>query len=154
MARLPIAFSPKELPGPPTQPHPAPSPLQQYIGHTVSTTDYDAVCVPLTNRRWMERWERLCLRPIDDEDPYVNGGDHDDDGMDQRNGHAAETDREADIWRREPSLNRDECNITRLEEGQAVIALASDWLELDSFDEGIRFDSELVSVVVSCGLVF
>jgi hypothetical protein len=35
-----------------------------------------------------------------------------------------------------------------------VIALASDWLELDSFDEGIRFDSELVSVVVSCGLVF
>lgn len=57
------------------------------------------------------------------------------------------TDREADLWRRDPSLNRDECNITRFEDGADIIALASEWLELDSFDEGIRFDSELVSRV-------
>ena len=31
------------------------------------------------------------------------------------------------------------------EEADTAIALASDWLELDSPDEGIRFDSELVS---------
>lgn len=54
-------------------------------------------------------------------------------------------DREADLWRREPRLNREELNVTRLEETQSMVATASEWLELDSPDEGIRFDSELVS---------
>jgi protein arginine N-methyltransferase 5 len=56
-------------------------------------------------------------------------------------------DREADLWRREGGLNRDELNVTRLEETQTLVATAADWLELDSPDEGIRFDSELVSVI-------
>lgn len=32
-----------------------------------------------------------------------------------------------------------------IEETERLVVLASDWLELDSPDEGIRFDSELVS---------
>ena len=54
-------------------------------------------------------------------------------------------DREADTWRREGGLRRDEVVVSRLEETQHLVALASDWLEMDSPDEGIRFDSELVS---------
>ncbi|EKD02830.1 hypothetical protein A1Q2_02866 [Trichosporon asahii var. asahii CBS 8904] len=140
MARLPIAVVPKEVPGLPTQPHPSPSPLQQLIAHTVAATDYDAVCVPLTNGLWQDRWERLCLRPADDDDSL---------SLDSASSpwpQRLDTDREADEWRKEPSLNRDECNITRLEESQGVIALASEWLEIDSPDEGIRFDSELSSI--------
>lgn len=37
--------------------------------------------------------------------------------------------------------------MSRLEESQGVIPLASEWLELDSPDEGIRFDSELVGLL-------
>jgi protein arginine N-methyltransferase 5 len=59
-------------------------------------------------------------------------------------------DREADIWRKEGGLLREECNITRLEDGQRVVAVAADWLELDSPDEGIRFDSELVRPYMTC----
>lgn len=142
MARLPIAVVPKEVPGLPTQPHPSPSPLQQLIAHTVAATDYDAVCVPLTNGLWQDRWERLCLRPADDDDSL---------SLDSASSpwpQRLDTDREADEWRKEPSLNRDECNITRLEESQGAIALASEWLEIDSPDEGIRFDSELVRFAV------
>lgn len=157
MARLRIAVCPTEVPPLPTQPHPTPSPLQQTIAHTVGATDYDAVCVPLTNGRWQDRWERLCLRPADDDGGSELGSDRGRDvdrDRDQRDGERdgdgdwprrLDTDREADEWRREPALRRDECNVTRLEESQGVIALASEWLEIDSPDEGIRFDSELVS---------
>jgi protein arginine N-methyltransferase 5 len=55
-------------------------------------------------------------------------------------------DREADLWRKDGGLLREECNITRLEDGQRVVAVAAEWLELDSPDEGIRFDAELVSL--------
>lgn len=148
MARLPIAICPKDIPPLPTLPHPSPSPLQQLIGQTVAKTDYDAICVPLTNARWQDRWERLCLRPVGAEDED-DGPDQDGvDGQGSLRDRTGDVDREADLFRREPSLLRDECNITRLEESQNVIALASDWLELDSPDEGIRFDSELVGLVV------
>jgi protein arginine N-methyltransferase 5 len=97
----------------------------------------------------MDRWERLCLRPLDEEEQgYVNGALDSTEGLaalQEERERTAETDREADLWRKDPKLNRDECNVTRFEEGSEVVALASDWLELDSFDEGIRFDSELVS---------
>ena len=130
-----IALSlPAPLPSLPVTPHPSASPLQKAIEHTTSTTDYDAVCVPLTNSKWQERWERLCLRPIDEEDSTP-----------QEAAEREKVDREADVWRREGGLNRDELVVSRLEETGALIAMASDWLELDSPDEGIRFDSEIVS---------
>ena len=54
-------------------------------------------------------------------------------------------DREADIWRKEGGLRREEVNVSRLEETPNLVGIAAEWLELDSPDEGIRFDSELVS---------
>ncbi len=54
-------------------------------------------------------------------------------------------DREADLWRKEGGLRREEVNVSRLEETQHLVGIAAEWLELDSPDEGIRFDSELVS---------
>ena len=35
--------------------------------------------------------------------------------------------------------------MSRLEETPNLVGIAAEWLELDSSDEGIRFDSELVS---------
>jgi protein arginine N-methyltransferase 5 len=58
-------------------------------------------------------------------------------------------DREADLWRKDGGLRREECNITRLDDVGRVVAVAAEWLELDSPDEGIRFDAELVSLVKS-----
>lgn len=139
MPRLPVAIALQPpYPPLPTTPHPSNSPLETAVTSTLSTTDYDTVCIPLTNQHWQERWERLCLRPVEEElDP---------------NSQAALTrdlareivDREADIWRKEGGLRRGELNVSRLEETQGLIAVASEWLELDSSDEGIRFDSELV----------
>lgn len=125
---------PQPLPPLPTTPALAPSPLQQLINTTTENTDYDAVCVPLTNSNWHERWERLCLRPIDDDDTTP-----------EEAGAREKVDIEADIWRREGGLHRNELVVSRLEETQTMIATAAEWLELDSPDEGIRFDSELVS---------
>lgn len=95
--------------------------------------------MPLTNSSWQERWERLCLRPLEE--------DIDPDSAEAiaRDEAREVLDREADVWRKEGGLKRGEMNVTRLEETQYMVALAADWLELDSADEGIRFDSELVS---------
>ncbi|ORX34266.1 putative shk1 kinase-binding protein 1 [Kockovaella imperatae] len=142
MPRHPIALSlSAPYPALPTQAGPTPSPLLELITSTLGNSDYDQICLPLTNGKWQERWERLCLRPMDEDEASViaAGGS---------NGAAAARarealDKEADIWRKEGGLRRDEVVISRLEETQHVIALASEWLELDSMDEGIRFDSEL-----------
>ena len=137
MPRHPIALAlPQPLPPLPTAPVPTPSPLQAQITQTLTTTDYDAVCVPLTNSSWQDRWERLCLRPEEEEDPSPET-------LAAREG----VDREADMWRKEGGLRRDELVVSRLEETQAMVAIASHWLEMDSTDEGIRFDSELVSSI-------
>jgi protein arginine N-methyltransferase 5 len=97
--------------------------------------------VPLTNSRWQERWDRLCLRPVEDEE------DVQPDVLEAREREREKVDREADVWRREGGLGRDEVNVSRLEETQHLIGVAAEWLEMDSPDEGIRFDSELVSVL-------
>ena len=144
MPRLPVALAlPYPPPPAPTEPLPSPSPLYNAIQSTVQGTDYDSVVLPLTNEAWQMRWERLCLRPVeDDEDEDVKP-----EVLEARGREREAVDREADLWRREGGLLREECNINRLEDGQRVIAVAADWLELDSPDEGIRFDSELVSRV-------
>ncbi|KAJ1034245.1 hypothetical protein NDA18_001109 [Ustilago nuda] len=51
--------------------------------------------------------------------------------------------REAEEWRRAPAFKRSEVNLTKLEETEGVVALASQWIELDSPDEGVRLDCEL-----------
>ena len=130
---------PAPLPPLPMDPVPAPSPLQNAIQHTTSSTDYDAVCVPLTNAKWRQRWDELCTRPMDEEDP-----------TEEQLAARERIDWEADVWRKEGGLNRDELVVSRLEETPSMIALASDWLEMDSPDEGIRFDSELVSRSATC----
>lgn len=137
--RHPIALAlPHPLPPLPTEPVPSPSPLQRQINTTLSSTDYDAVCVPLTNELWQDRWERLCLR-------------FDEEGDAEEVAAAREkSDRDADQWRKEGGFKREELVVSRLEETPALVAVASDWLEMDSPDEGIRFDSELVS---KCRLV-
>ena len=136
MPRYPIALClPAPYPPLPSEPPPAISPVQEKITSTLGSTDYDSICLPLTNSKWHERWERLCLRPMEDEE---------NDTPDTIKAREA-LDREADTWRREGGLRREEVVVSRLEETQHLVALASDWLELDSPDEGIRFDSELVS---------
>ncbi|WWC86067.1 uncharacterized protein L201_000938 [Kwoniella dendrophila CBS 6074] len=137
MPRHPIAFSlPYPLPTLPTKARPEPSPLQQSISNVLSSTDYDLVSLPLTNELWQDRWEKLCLRSPPEEDE--NG-----ENQENVNEERERIDLEADVWRRDGGLKRNEVNVTRLEESQAVITTAAEWLELDSPDEGIRFDSEL-----------
>ncbi|WWD18018.1 hypothetical protein CI109_102465 [Kwoniella shandongensis] len=141
MPRHTIAFSlPTPLPALPTTPRPSPSPLQSTITSTLSSTDYDLVSLPLTNHLWQERWERLCLRPMEDEEELARLSPQQ---AEAREREREAVDREADLWRRDGGLRREEVNVTRLEESQAIVATASEWLELDSPDEGIRFDSEL-----------
>ncbi|ADV21175.1 protein arginine N-methyltransferase 5 [Cryptococcus gattii E566] len=129
-------YLPHPLPSLPIEPPPTPSPLQQVIASTLSTTDYDHVSLPLTNAAWQARWEKLCLRPIEEEGLS-------EEELERRAIEERKVDQEADVWRRDGGLKRSEVVVSRLEESQGVIPLASEWLELDSPDEGIRFDSEL-----------
>jgi protein arginine N-methyltransferase 5 len=135
MPRLNVAYAlPNPLPPLPTTPHPNPSPLLDLINQTTQNTDYDAVALPLTNDKWRDRWDRLCTRAVEESEPTAEDLKARDD-----------VDREADIWRRDGGLEFGEVNMTRLEEAAGSIGIAADWLEMDSPDEGIRFDSELVS---------
>ncbi|WVQ85433.1 hypothetical protein IAT38_007598 [Cryptococcus sp. DSM 104549] len=139
MSRHTVALSlPNPLPALPTEPRPVQSPLQQAIVQTIKTTDYDLVSLPLTNPLWQARWEKLCLHPVYDDEGRVSAQE-----QDRREQERRAIDREADIWRRDGGLRREEVNVSRLEESQGVIATAAEWLEMDSPDEGIRFDSEL-----------
>ncbi|PWN32597.1 PRMT5-domain-containing protein [Meira miltonrushii] len=54
-----------------------------------------------------------------------------------------ETQKEAEAWRKSPSFNPSELNLTKYEDSDGVIAIISPWIELDSWDEGIRLDSEI-----------
>jgi len=68
--------------------------------------------------------------------------------LEKKEKERAKIDLEADIWRKEGGLKREEVIISRLEETQNLIGIASEWIELDSPDEGIRFDSELVGITL------
>ncbi|KAJ9115298.1 hypothetical protein QFC20_001166 [Naganishia adeliensis] len=141
-SRLPIALHLPQNSLPPSSAVPADSSPVQHLTSQALKSDYDLVCVPLANDLWRERWERLCLRaPDDDEDSAGQDGSAKD--WVERERARFETAKEAEAWRSNASFKRSELNITRLEETERTIALASTWLELDSEDEGIRFDSEL-----------
>ncbi|KAJ9123690.1 hypothetical protein QFC24_003461 [Naganishia onofrii] len=155
-SRLPIALNLTQSSLPPSSAVPADTTPVQHLTAQALKADYDLVCVPLANDLWRERWERLCLRaPDDGDDEEGEGGDVFAGGAGNANAASGtkewverersrfETAREAEAWRTNGGFKRSELNITRLEETERTIALASSWLELDSEDEGIRFDSEL-----------
>lgn len=93
--------------------------------------DYDCVVVPLSNASWQARWEAMCI-----EEPDANG-------LLTSEATREERAREAERWRAGGGFGRGEVNMTRSEEAYGVIIEAPTWLELDSPQEGIRFDSEL-----------
>lgn len=141
-----------------------PTPAEAAQGWTGASgkTEYDLVCLPLTNSNWQDRWERMCTITSSATELDLNGlstaASARDLGEDQ-------TRREAETWRAGGGFGRGEVNVTRsgellfatgfvsqadsavLEEAGSLLAMAADWLELDSPVEGIRFDSELVREV-------
>jgi len=49
----------------------------------------------------------------------------------------------AETWRAHPVFELGEVTMTRLDEAEGVIAMISDWLELDAEDNWVRHDSEI-----------
>ncbi|GAA6058643.1 hypothetical protein JCM10212_004054 [Sporobolomyces blumeae] len=117
---------------PPREPTPAEA-ARGWTGQRVEKTEYDLVAVPLTNGNWQERWERMCTITASATEADL--------------GTAAQQEEmqraEAEMWRAGSGFLRNEVNLTRSEEAGSLVAFASDWLELDSPVEGIRFDAEL-----------
>ncbi|KAH7907940.1 PRMT5-domain-containing protein [Hygrophoropsis aurantiaca] len=89
---------------------------------------YDVTCLPLTTAKWRERWRDMCILP--------SAG-----GADSEKIAAAE--QQAEIWRRAPGFALDEVTISRLDEAEGIVAMISDWLQLDSTDDWLRHDSEI-----------
>lgn len=103
---------------------PRDSQVHPLIDDAISRT-YDAVCVPLTTAKWMERWRGMCVISSEpDERP---------EGSELR----------AETWRANPAFQLGEVTMTRLEEAGGVIVMISDWLELDAADSWVRHDSEI-----------
>lgn len=155
------------------------SPAQKTLALSRSQ-GYDLIVLELTNERWKERWERLCLANPNDV-PSASGSSAavPPSSVQMASGAAwlarsssrqglnsfsasgvrqspspspaassagqtfATIAREAEEWRKAPAFKRTEVNLTKLEETEGVIALASQWIELDSPDEGVRLDCEL-----------
>lgn len=107
--------------------------------HWACADGYDGIAVELTNARWRERWEHLCLRVDSDTLPRSSSRANLSaaDAMDSR------VQFEAEGWRAHPHFTRSELNILKPSEAPLVMAILSQWLELDSPDEGVRFDSEI-----------
>ncbi|KAL7415886.1 PRMT5 arginine-N-methyltransferase-domain-containing protein [Mrakia frigida] len=121
-------ISPLPNPRSPQDGYEPPKTAVQTLVDDAQAKDFDQICLSLTNSNWRTRWERLCLRAADaPDDPESR----------------RKTEEEAERWRMGGGFMRGEVTVTRLEETEHLIGLASDWLELDSPDEGIRFDSEL-----------
>lgn len=115
---------------------------------------YNGVCVNITNDEWRRRWTSLCLTtpsPAEGGSASIPLSDE-----------LKEQQRVAELWRVSDAFNKSEVNITKLggsnplimpcllltvfvaEEAENTVGLASEWLELDSPDEWVRQDSELV----------
>lgn len=107
---------------------------------------YDDIVLDMTNARWRERWERLCLRStVTDPDASSSLMRSTSRALlsDPSGAPDASTRRKAEEWRAQPQFRRAELNVTHSDEVQGVTLVLSQWLELDSVDEGIRFDSEI-----------
>ncbi|TIB95209.1 NPL4-domain-containing protein [Wallemia mellicola] len=104
--------------------------------------DYDAITLPFTKSSWKDRWQRYCVANEEDvkkgraRASYIAG-------QSENVVQDRQIAKEAEIWRLTRVYERKEVNVSKLDECESIIAFASDWLELDSPDEGIRFDSEI-----------
>ncbi|KAF8604211.1 PRMT5-domain-containing protein [Ceratobasidium sp. AG-I] len=135
--------------------HVASDDLKSHIEDALAAS-YDSVAVFLANERWKSRWQRMCLSQSD------AGSTNSDETHNERlksrvkventetgqlkvasGPKDAETLMEAELWRAGGGFQREELNITRNDQAEYVVGFASEWLELDSPDEGVRYDSEI-----------
>lgn len=118
MSRLPLALSIPQSGIPPASASADRSTPLAKLANEASEADYDAICVPLTNDLWRERWERLCLRPVDDEEEYEAAHHGRDNSATrqwlEKERRKRETEKEAEMWRSHGGFKRTELNITRL----------------------------------------
>ncbi|GAA5855509.1 hypothetical protein JCM8547_007863 [Rhodosporidiobolus lusitaniae] len=117
---------------PPREPTPAEA-AQGWQPSKGGKTEYDLVAIPLTNGNWQERWERMCTVTTSATEADLSAV------VQQEEMYRLD----AESWRAGGGFLRNEVNLTRSEEAGSLISFASDWLELDSPAEGIRFDAEL-----------
>ncbi|KAF8322644.1 PRMT5-domain-containing protein [Clavulina sp. PMI_390] len=96
---------------------------------------YSTICLPITNARWAERWRRMCLSSSSDRKK----------NKEKEKEREKEAHRTAEMWRAGMvgRFERNEVNLTKIEEAECVIGMAADWLQLDSPDLWVRHDSEL-----------
>ncbi|KAF9476682.1 shk1 kinase-binding protein 1 [Pholiota conissans] len=87
---------------------------------------YKRLCIPLTTAKWEARWAHMCLLPTESSDADKE--------------QAA---KDAEQWRLSPGFQLDEVTITRLDEAEGIIAMISEWLELDAADDWVRHDAEI-----------
>ncbi|KAF8674146.1 class I-like SAM-binding methyltransferase superfamily [Rhizoctonia solani] len=129
--------------------------IQSEIDSALSA-NYDSISISLANERWKTRWQKMCLSGPQTPPNYSDSlqgqrspariklentasglfkapSDHKD----------AEIEMEAELWRAGGGFQRDEVNIMRNDQAEHVIGFISDWLELDSQIEGVRYDSEI-----------
>lgn len=131
---------------------------------------YETICLPLTTKKWKERWEGMCLLPnpsastseleasqevetieTTDGDEVIQEKQDDEtketitdvaaDEIEKKKRERAEA---AEQWRARPGFLVDEVTIGRLDEAEGIAIMISDWLELDAEDDGIRHDAEIV----------
>ncbi|PPR05752.1 hypothetical protein CVT24_006691 [Panaeolus cyanescens] len=117
---------------PPTKPNQK-TPLLKLI-QSARDKGYHTICLPLTTEKWKERWERMCLLPE---------GQNSEEGDEAQKEGQKEKEKEAEMWRRTPGFKAEEVTITRLDEAEGIIAMVSEWLELDATDDGVRHDAEI-----------
>ncbi|CAE6507758.1 unnamed protein product [Rhizoctonia solani] len=138
------------------QPNYVPSDDLQPEINSALGANYDSVSLFLTNERWKTRWQKMCLSgpqtPPNRQDslqgqrsPARIKLENTASGLfkapsDQKD---AEIEMEAELWRAGGGFQREEVNIMRNDQAEHVIGFASEWLELDSQIEGVRYDSEM-----------
>jgi len=118
MSRLPLALSIPQSGIPPASASADRNTPLARLANEASENDYDAICVPLTNDLWRERWERLCLRPVEEDDENEAAYHGKDNSATrqwlEKERKKRETEKEAEMWRSHGGFKRTELNITRL----------------------------------------
>ena len=108
------------------------SPLNSLIRTSLNNlAEYDALALPLTNPTWRARWDSLCV----DQSPIAP--------QPSQASQTPDNSQDAEFWRRAGYFLSPELNFHNTIEVTRCICFASEWLELDSPVEGIRFDCEL-----------